>query len=134
MWRRWGTHQNFCLVNLRNKYLLKNLLKWANKKFKNFNIYNVLFFYKNNEKHLEIIMDNFLPFYPPPPSLPKTPKIRILKKWKKLLEISSFYRCEPKTTIICGTVPEIQSETDIIFLSFWEFSALYPPPPSSPLP
>ena len=133
MWRRWGTHQNFCLVNLRNKYLLKNLLKWANKKFKNFNIYNVLFFYKNNEKHLEIIMDNFLPFYPPRPFL-KPPKSEFWKNEKKLLEISSFYRCEPKTTIICGTVPEIQSETDIIFLSFWEFSALYPPPPSSPLP
>ena len=29
---------------LKNNYLLKNLLKWANKKCKNLNIYNVLFF------------------------------------------------------------------------------------------
>ena len=52
-----------------------------------------------------------------PPHL-KTQKIRILKKWKKLLEISSFYTCQPKTTIIWGTVPEIQSEADIIFVIF----------------
>ena len=39
--------------------------------------------------------------------------IRILKKWKKkkMLEISSFYTCTPKTTFIWGTVPEIRSET-----------------------
>ena len=51
------------------------------------------------------------------PSL-KTQKIGILKKWRKLLEISSFYTYEPKTTIIWGTVPEIQSEPDIIFVIF----------------
>ena len=28
----------------------------------------------------------------------KNPKIRILKKWKKMLEISSFYKCVPKTS------------------------------------
>ena len=31
------------LINLKNNYLLKKLLKWANKKCKNFNIQNVLF-------------------------------------------------------------------------------------------
>ena len=31
------------LMNLKNNYLSKNLLKWANKKCKNFNIYNVAF-------------------------------------------------------------------------------------------
>ena len=30
-------------MNLENNYLLKTLLKWANKKCKNFNIYNVVF-------------------------------------------------------------------------------------------
>ena len=40
------------------------------------------------------------------------------KKKKKMLEISSFYTCVPRTTIIWGTAPEIQSET-IFFLSFW---------------
>ena len=48
----------------------------------------------------------------------KTQKIRILKKWKKLLEIS-FYTCVPlKITIIWGSVPEIESETDRIFCPF----------------
>ena len=64
-----------------------------------------------------VIMVHFLPFTSP--SL-KTQKIRILKKWK----ISSFYTSVPKTTIIWGTVPEIQSETDRFFCDFWPF---YPP-------
>ena len=34
--------------------LKKKLLKWVNKKWKNFNIYNVAFFNKNKEKHPEI--------------------------------------------------------------------------------
>ena len=33
------------------KYFFKKLLKWANKKQNNFNIYNVAFFKKNKEKH-----------------------------------------------------------------------------------
>ena len=40
------------LMNLKNNYL-KKLLKWANKKCKDFNIYNAVFFRKNKEKHLE---------------------------------------------------------------------------------
>ena len=36
----------FLFMNLKNNYLLKNLLKWANKTQKNFNIYNVPFFKK----------------------------------------------------------------------------------------
>ena len=35
------------LMNLKNKYLLKKLLKWANKKHNNLNIYNAAFFSKN---------------------------------------------------------------------------------------
>ena len=42
------------LMNLRNNYLLKKLLNWANKKCKNFNICNIVFFEKNKEKNLEI--------------------------------------------------------------------------------
>ena len=34
-------------MNLKNKYLLKKLLKWANKKHNNLNIYNAVFFSKN---------------------------------------------------------------------------------------
>ena len=42
------------LMNLKKNYLLKKLFKWANKKCKNFNIYNVIFFKTNKVKHLEI--------------------------------------------------------------------------------
>ena len=52
--------------------------------------------------------------------------------WKNeniLLEMSSFYTCVLKTTIIWGTVPEIQSEK-ILFDHFGPFVALYPNPPS----
>ena len=56
-----------------------------------------------------VIMGHFLPFYP---SYLKTKEVRILKKWKNLLEIPSFYTLVPRTTIIWGTVPEKQSETD----------------------
>ena len=57
MWRLWGKTQNFCLAftDESEKQLLKKLLKWTNKKCKNFNIYNVPFFKRNNkEKPLEI--------------------------------------------------------------------------------
>ena len=42
------------LINKKHNYLLKKLLKWANKKCKNFNIYTVYFFKKNKEKHLDL--------------------------------------------------------------------------------
>ena len=60
----------------------------------------------------------------------KTRKIRLLKKWKKkkkkILEISSFDTCVPKTAIIWGTVPEIQSETEP-FVTLGHFIALLTP-------
>ena len=68
-----------------------------------------------------VIMGHFLPFY----TLPwKSKKIRILKK--KLLEISSFYTCVPKATIIWGIVPDIRSKTDKKFCNFGPFFALLP--------
>ena len=45
------------------------------------------------------------------------------KNEKKLLEISSFYTCVPKTTIIWGTVPQIQNERKF-FCHFGTFFAL----------
>ena len=39
-------------------------------------------------------------------------KIKILKKWKKHLEIASFYICVPKITIRWCKVPEIWCATD----------------------
>ena len=51
-----------------------------------------------------VIIGHFLPFHSPP----ENPKIIILKKWKTLLEISSFFTYIPKTTIIWGTIPPLQ--------------------------
>ena len=59
----------------------------------------------------------------------KTRKIRILKKWKKKNagDIIILHQ-KPKTTIIWGIIPEIQSGT--FFFSFWViFCPLHPPPP-----
>ena len=53
----------------------------------------------------------------------KTKKIRILRTWKKKLEISSFYSCVPKTRIIWARVPEIQSETNV----FGHFGSFFTP-------
>ena len=70
-------------------------------------------------------MGQFLHFFhiyctPSPPHPPNPRKIRILKKWKTLLEISWFYSCVPKTTV-WGTVPETQTETEffVIFSHFF---------------
>ena len=42
------------LINLKNNYLLKKLLKWANRKCKDFSIYDVAFIKKQKKKQLEI--------------------------------------------------------------------------------
>ena len=39
------------LMNLKNKYLLKKLMKWVNKKQNNFNIYNIPLFLKKIKKN-----------------------------------------------------------------------------------
>ena len=71
-----------------------------------------------------ITLDNFLPIYPL-----KTQKVKISKKWKKHLEISSFYTSAPKIMVICYTVPEIWHMTDVIVIfHFGLFFALSPPP------
>ena len=51
---------------------------------------------------------------------------KMKKKKKKNLEISSFDTCVPKTAIIWGTVPEIQSETEP-FVTLGHFIALLTP-------
>ena len=53
-------------------------------------------------------------------------RMKILKKWKKHLEIS-FYTSVPKIMIIDYTVPEIRSVTDVIIFHFGQFFALLPP-------
>ena len=123
------------LKNSKNNYLLQKLLKWANKIL----IFTMLNFFWKIKKHLEISLflhlctknldhdlqflryrawqteiGNFGSFFAL--LTPKiNPKNQNFKKWKKLLEISSFYQ---KSIIWC-MVPQIQSET--------EFFALLPP-------
>ena len=54
-------------------------------------------------------------------------KMKILKKWKKHLEISPFYICVLKIIIIRSMVPEIWCVTDAIVIShFGLFFALLP--------
>ena len=43
---------------------------------------------------------------------PNSPKNENIKKWKKCLELSSFYMCSPKIMIRWCMVPEIWCETD----------------------
>ena len=72
---------------------------------------------------------NFLSFWTA--FCPFTPlwtwKIKILKKWKKLLKILSFYKCAPKMTVIWCMFPEIWSATDRIFCHYGPFFALLHP-------
>ena len=72
-----------------------------------------------------VILGHFLPFYPL-----TYPKNQDFKKWKNLLEISSFYTCVPKITIIWCMVPEIWSATYRIFCHYGLFFAFLPPPPT----
>ena len=69
-----------------------------------------------------VIVDHFLPFYPP-----TNPKIKILKNWRKGLQILSFYTCVPCMTIIGCMVTEIKSMTNRIFCHFGPFFALLAP-------
>ena len=72
-----------------------------------------------------VIMGHFFALLPP--FLKTKKKSEFWKNENKLLEISSFYTCAPKTTIIRGTVPEIQSETNRIFCHFGSFFAILSP-------
>ena len=61
----------------------------------------------------------------------KTWKINILNKWRKNLEILSFYTSIPKIMTICCTVPEIWCVTDVIVVFYFGvFLPFYTPPPS----
>ena len=71
-----------------------------------------------------VILDHFLRFYPS-----YNPENQNFEKWKKLLDILSFYISVPKIMIIGNTVPEIQHVTDVIFIfHFGLFFALLSPP------
>ena len=55
---RWSTPQNLYLAfikELEKQLFIKKLLKWANKKCKNFNIYNIVFKKKKERKTPEYV-------------------------------------------------------------------------------
>ena len=129
-------------MNLKNKYLLRKLLKWANKKHNNFNTYNVPFNKKikkntcryhyqtlNDIIHSSwdieqnilklVLLGHFFCLFTPL----KTPKIKILN------EKFCWYTCVPKMTIIWCRVPKKRSETGRIVCHFGSFFALLTPPP-----
>ena len=58
---------------------------------------------------------NFCPFSPPPPNNLKT---KNLKKWKKLLRISSFYTSVPRIVIMFYTLPEIWRVRDVTVIFY----------------
>ena len=59
-------------------------------------------------------------------------KMKISKKWKLHLEISSFNTTVPKIVIICFTVPEIWRVTYVIVIFHFELFFARLLPPSSP--
>ena len=75
----------------------------------------------------ELNGQNFLSFWTSfcPFTLLTITKIKTLKKWKKRLDILSFYKCVPQMTILWCMVPEIWSMTNRFFLSFWTIFCLF---------
>ena len=76
--------------------------------------YDVWFLRHKAQPTVFVILDFFCPL-----TLLTTWKIKILKKWRKHQDISSFYNCVPLLRIIWCLVPEIWSTTDN-FLSFFK--------------
>ena len=75
----------------------------------------------------------FCPLTPLPSPPLTTQKIKILKKWKKHLEISPFYITFPRIMIRCYTASEIWRMTDVLFIFHFGlffgilFLIFYPP-------
>ena len=74
-----------------------------------------------SETEFFVILGYFLTFNPL-----KIWKITIFQKWKKHLEMSSFYTCATKIRIIWCMLPKIRSVTGIILCHFGPFFALLP--------
>ena len=130
-WWTWKTnnHQKNCWSSpIKNNVAFK-------KKFKKVRIslsksqWHDLQFLRYRAKQTEIHnFRSFFAFYPSKKALNQN-----FKKWKKLRDISSFYTCPPKITIIWCTVPEIHSETDKnFFVILGHFLPFYLPPPYDP--
>ena len=118
----------------KNNYLLKKLLKWTKKikkstwRYYYFTpVYQKPWWYDLQFLRYWVWMTeigNYGLFFAIHRKNPPW-KIRILRKWENLTEIS-FYTCVLKTTIIRDTGLEIWSETDRIFCYFEPFFALLP--------
>ena len=79
---------------------------------------------KHNRNNFFVNLGHFFTLYT------NNQKIKILKNWKKCLEISSFYTSVPKIIIIFYTVPEKWHVMGVIFIfHFGLFFALPPPHP-----
>ena len=135
VWSRWGKPQNFLLEFIDELWktwkirILKNEKKIAGDVIilhvctKSYNHMK----YSSWDKELDRIFLSFwaifCPFIPHPLT---TQKIKILKKWKKNLQISSFQTCATKNTIIWCMLTQIWSATDIIFCHLRPFFAILP--------
>ena len=81
-------------------------------------IYEVRFL-RYKVRQFFVILGNFFPFTPL-----TTHKIKMLKKWRKHLEKSSFYTCVPKIKVMWCMLPEIWSVTGT---TFYQFKPLFCP-------
>ena len=69
-----------------------------------------------------VILGYFLPF-----KTPKSPKNQNFETWKNLLEMSSFYTCVTKITIIRYKVPEYRVRLTEFFVILGHFLPFYHP-------
>ena len=83
--------------------------------------YNIWFFrYGVQQTKFFIILDRFLPFYLRPLPLRTTWKIKILKNWKKPLELSSFYqKCTKNHDHVLYCSLDIARNVFNCYFSFW---------------
>ena len=119
----------FILLTLLTTQKIKILKKWKKTKQKTPGDIIILHLGTTNDNHMmygywdtERDRQNFFSFWINLP--PNYQEIKILKKWKKRLEIWSFYMRVPKIMIICYAVPEIWHVTDIIIFHFGLFLTL----------
>ena len=129
----WITKDYFCPFNPSPQQQGKSKF-WKNEKnaWRYYHFTRVYHKWKSNDVWLlrYEMWQNFLLFWATfcPFTPLTTQKIKILRKWKKQLEILSFYTHVSKIMITCYTIPEIWHMTDIIYISYFgPFSAILPP-------
>ena len=132
MWGRWGTPQNFLLAFIKELWKtrkIKLLKKWTKIAQdiilcicvpKTTIIWGTVSDIQSEIK-VFVILDHFLTL-----SHLTIQKIKILKKWKRYLDASSFQTRATKNTIIWCMLTQTWSVTDIIFCHFRPFFALLP--------